>query len=973
VSTCPKGGSGKACSGDSNGACNALSKTCLCKPGFSGSDCGTARTCPKGRLVGESGFWVEDAAAGIECSGRGSCVATALQLATGEQTQRHTCHCNAGFAGRLCQDRETACPLHDGEECGGPDAGKCHALTGKCFCLGERSGTSCGAQPLVVPCPSDCNDRGECRFYPRRSYNATSATFSFDKIGYCKCAQGSWGKACEESLKACPATALGVCNGEVAGRCNSYTGACSCAPAFEGAACDIAEAEVPCPSASGAVCSGHGACNEDATCLCRRPYAGLACDQQVQQCPTSRRTVRGKAALVECGGNGWCKREAAGMTATCVCRTGYAGAACDTKKACATACRNGGQCNPFTGECMCRYGFSGDACALVCPANGKGMICSGRGTCGDTGVCSCLFGFTGADCSVAPCPANPRTGEACSGSSQGGCAYSALTGRPKCRCAAGFSGYACEISDAALAMRRRELRTEVSAAIKAAGEAEQERAVCLDGDRPYLCPDDAEAVASGKRGTCQASRKDCGSASARQACKSAGKRWCGVSCIEMVLRCPHTRACKVGRVRCADGSCASRADKCADASSLCDVAGEVPCGDGVTCAASARACRQAVQLGGCPVGEVACASNPKECRADKKDCHCGAVVGEQFCGWQRNDVGRLMRRETLDAASGGMALRKQAKCAVSCGGGGLNPLAAELKPLSAAVHPLKGASASLEALDTGEEGLGSGNNHRRFTIGAIRIPKGVVVAADDSEAAVAFAIKPVAQADVDGGSFGRLERMSAAISMVADRVVTIDPDVGIEFDLCIGDDDAQTNATKCAVVLARLRPMSSQDISASESDAQEVFGGCRKGTSCGCSCAFTTPHLTSFIVTDPGIELAGEVSVDQIDAGMAFLVAEGGGGDGGGSPTAPPTAVAPVAGSGGGGGSDGLPLGAIVGAGVAVAVAGATIAMKKQGKQSEEPSCDPDPEAVAAGGTTPDGGDGNGEKELSMATTRAWV
>jgi hypothetical protein len=68
------------------------------------------------------------------------------------------------------------------------------------------------------------------------------------------------------------------------------------------------------------------------------------------------------------------------------------------------------------------------------------------------------------------------------------------------------------------------------------------------------------------------------------------------------------------------------------------------------------------------VGQLACASNPKECRADKKDCHCGAVVGEQFCGWQRNDAGRLMRRETLDAASGGMALRKQAKCAVSCGG-----------------------------------------------------------------------------------------------------------------------------------------------------------------------------------------------------------------------------------------------------------------------------------------------------------------
>ena len=92
---------------------------------------------------------------------------------------------------------------------------------------------------------------------------------------------------------------------------------------------------------------------------------------------------------------------------------------------------------------------------------------------------------------------------------------------------------------------------------------------------------------------------------------------------------------------------------------LCNGHPEVPCGDGVTCATSAKACRAAVQLDGCPVGLFACPSNPKECRASKKDCHCAAADGQNaFCGWARDAQGRLERALKVD----GDAVDDKAKC-----------------------------------------------------------------------------------------------------------------------------------------------------------------------------------------------------------------------------------------------------------------------------------------------------------------------
>jgi hypothetical protein len=497
-----------------------------------------------GKLVG--GIRVEGRGAGYEeCSGSGTCGQSELTLADGKRFVNYACKCKEGRSGKFCQNVARRCPLFGGEPCGGATAGKCDESTGKCFCLGERSGESCGVEPTVTPCPSDCNNQGACMFYTRRSFNLTAAvpSFGFTKIGYCVCAKGFYGRECAGRLETCPTTAAGVCNGAKAGKCNPFSGKCSCSPKYEGGACDISVADKPCPAdASGAACSGSakGTCDGMfGVCRCVRPYFGAACDKKLQQCPTGERAFGAKKVFVECGGRGFCERD--DSSAKCICRPGYSGTNCMTKKSCEKECGNGGKCNPFTGNCMCRYGFSGDACEKTCPKDADEVVCSGRGRCGSDGKCACLFGFSGDACSNAPCPTD-KAGAVCGGAEQGKCSISTRTGRPQCDCTTGFFGYSCQFSTQALDARKTKLRAVVDAAIKAAGQAEQERNACADDEKPFLCPDDAENVEQSKRGTCVASRKDCGRAGAKQACKGKGMRWCGVSCISRQLRCPCTRS-----------------------------------------------------------------------------------------------------------------------------------------------------------------------------------------------------------------------------------------------------------------------------------------------------------------------------------------------------------------------------------------------------------------------------------------------
>jgi hypothetical protein len=200
-------------------------------------------------------------------------------------------------------------------------------------------------------------------------------------------------------------------------------------------------------------------------------------------------------------------------------------------------------------------------------------------------------------------------------------------------------------------------------------------------------------------------------------------------------------------------------------------------------------------------------------------------------------------------------------------------------------------------------------------VGAIEIGSGAVRAAGGPGAAtesVTFAVAPIALQDMAFGALSSIVAMSAALSLTPDRVVDIDPAVGIGVDLCIADDAAQTDGARCALLLGRLRPFSSQDVTAA-GDLTEVAGGCAKGTACGCSCRFTTPHLTAFVVADGNDHVAGEISAEQIDAGLADGVA----------PPAP-------GGAAGGAAGGALPVIPLVAACAAVVLLAAGLLLKKR-------------------------------------------
>jgi hypothetical protein len=840
--TCPSA-AGAVCSGANKGICDSRTKTCTCAGLNSGSACDAVRTCSTNST-------------GSECSARGTCDAKVYKgRGQGQEFSKLTCKCGDGFTGNTCETAERQCPTDTaGQQCGGRDGGNCDKQSGACLCKFGRSGADCSTRPVVVGCPSDCNGLGECKTFTSRAYNATSRAFAFKSIGYCKCSKGTFGRACESSLQGCPSTDAGECNGKGSGKCNEYTGACKCRNGWSGDACNMAAAAVPCPAnANGTECSAAGKCNKDGICKCTAHFTGIACATALKSCPLGARKISGRGKSpeeVECSGFGTCDR----ATGVCTCRSGYSGDACGAKKTCAAPCQNGGKCDSHRGKCLCRNGFKGDVCALACPKDGKNQVCGGRGRCGEDVTCNCRTGFTGAVCGDVSCPAN-STGSVCSG--QGDCSFSALSGRPRCTCKSGFKGYRCELDAAQHAAKTDDLRAKVDAAIAAAGQQEQELATCTDEDKPFLCPN-VPVVSALLRGTCQASRRACSSTSEKVKCKTAGKRWCGVSCISKKLRCPKTRRCKRGKTRCLDGSCAASPARCnTDTTGLCDVAGEVPCGDGVTCAPDAKACRALVQLDGCPIGQVSCASNPKECRASADECSC-PVAGESFCGWQRNEKGRMLRIGSV-GADGESKLVKVPICGATCGGKA-NPLTADLKPTPMAADPLEDVDQPLVATD---------GNGTAASLGAIKIPKGAVMSEDGE--VVTFSIKPAALGDVLGGSLKDLEAASTALTLIPDRVVDIDGDIGIEIDLCVGGPEAQADGALCDAVLARLRPYSSQDLTAD--DATELPGGCQKGSAaCGCSCAFTTPHLTTFVVAEGDVAVAGELSADQLDAGVANLV-----------------------------------------------------------------------------------------------------
>ena len=480
------GGAAVPCTG--HGMCRLEDGTCMCDAEWRGprcsmpcagllaagspcsghGTCDAAGACECARSAGD-GYWAGEACARCAegyggpgcravcpgfpavCGGHGTCNAAAAQCecyrspAEGHWAEASDCtQCLAGFWGSGCQDE---CPGGSCNVCSGHgvcDAGT--AGTGACACDVQWAGPAC-AQCAVgwsglectTACPvgvaSDgavavCAGHGRCRdglYGTGQCVCDESVSAGMWRGAACtECAAGHWGPACRRD---CPRAEGAVCAGH--GACDdgrNGTGACTCDPDFGGGAC-----ERTCPAANGRVCNGVGACD---------PERGL-CD---------------------CGAAPW--GHWAG-TACAECRPGWVGGQCDIP--CprggprALVCSGHGDClapasQVEVGVCACEAGFHGDTCTAECPG-GAGFQCSGHGVCSPvTGACACdgsaAAGYwAGAACAacqpdwsgprcLVPCPVGAG-GAACSGF---------LCRDGACECGGGgVCGAACNVTGPACA------------------------------------------------------------------------------------------------------------------------------------------------------------------------------------------------------------------------------------------------------------------------------------------------------------------------------------------------------------------------------------------------------------------------------------------------------------------------------------------------------------------------------------------
>ena len=312
-----------ACSG--HGACDTSVGTCSCFTDFTGYDC-SQRSCATGApwvAVATSTDEARDVE--VECSNAGTC-----NRATG------VCKCDALFESAACD--VMACPVHDGEVCGG---------RGNCMTMSEFA-TSL-----------------------KSSYTLWDATM----VTGCVCDAPYFGYAC--SLTACtegddPSSDLEDQECNARGHCDYDTGLCTCEDGYSSSGtqndCSVknnATLTDACPESPSThrrshggmdltgTCSGRGLCDgadvaKSTLCQCYDDWQGYVCDER--SCPTGR---------------AWFDAVSAADTAHA-----------DTE------CSAMGTCDRRTGECHCRVGFEGPACErMACPRDEDGRVCGGAGRC----------------------------------------------------------------------------------------------------------------------------------------------------------------------------------------------------------------------------------------------------------------------------------------------------------------------------------------------------------------------------------------------------------------------------------------------------------------------------------------------------------------------------------------------------------------------------------------------------------------
>lgn len=168
------------------------------------------------------------------------------------------------------------------------------------------------------------------------------------------------------------------------------TSVCLCRPPFTG---DDCRQQLPSTDCGSVTCVNGGSC-QDGLCNCSYPFFGEDCSQH-------------HACAMECMNGGFCMEygySSEPFNGYCACPSGYFGRYCETDLAqyvrpCGNStCYNGGShvCNEYTGTCLCQHPYTGQYCENVVE---QPCFCVNGGYFDAVnGSCVCLQDYTGAHC-----------------------------------------------------------------------------------------------------------------------------------------------------------------------------------------------------------------------------------------------------------------------------------------------------------------------------------------------------------------------------------------------------------------------------------------------------------------------------------------------------------------------------------------------------------------------------------------------
>lgn len=397
------------CGGSSRGTCDARTRQCRCKLGFTGQACQSS--CKRG----PSNPLLANNSASTLCvwnpSGTNSLRQTSslvgnktlsdlipqLQLAWGTVVEvaddKGSRVCGRGLNGSSCSNIAKY----------QPESSKRIITSRDSPVLLPTPTPSFVSTPKFqeYPCPNNCSQHGDCTATYTRSAVANNVKSGRLFLGVqCRCHAGYAGPDCSD-LNGCLAGDVTLqssppCSGH--GRCQN--GQCLCDPGFGG---DVCDKSVGCPNMCSntplAVAAGMEHICHDGKCYCAPGYRGRACE-----------LVDAKSCPSECSGHGVC------FNGKCECEPNFSGEDCaslsalarslvdascdaiDSSQHSGVACSGHGQCS--FGRCVCEQGWRGSRCqdATVREQFGECPLqCSGHGAC-MMGICFCDAGFSGDGC-----------------------------------------------------------------------------------------------------------------------------------------------------------------------------------------------------------------------------------------------------------------------------------------------------------------------------------------------------------------------------------------------------------------------------------------------------------------------------------------------------------------------------------------------------------------------------------------------